>query len=110
MLNDAFFVGDHGTHFFVLGGPDFIVGPGAPKAQRNVLGVVQKVGREVGGRAIQLLQDNHEICSIISGRFIHPVAAIVGGVTKPMTVEDQQKILNFGSAIAGNSKIHPGAF
>ncbi len=93
VLNDAFFVGDHGTHFFVLGGPDFIVGPGAPKAQRNVLGVVQKVGREVGGRAIQLLQDNHEICSIIGGRFIHPVAAIVGGVTKPMTVEDQQKIL-----------------
>ncbi len=93
VMNDAFFVGDHGTHFFVLGGPDFIVGPGAPKAQRNVLGVVQKVGREVGGRAIQLLQDNHEICSIIGGRFIHPVAAIVGGVTKPMTKEDQQKIL-----------------
>jgi len=93
VLNDAFFVGDHGTHFFVLGGPDFIVGPGAPKAQRNVLGVVQKVGREVGARAIQLLQDNHEICSIIGGRFIHPVAAIVGGVTKPMTKEDQQKIL-----------------
>ena len=82
VLNDAFFVGDHGTHFFVLGGPDFIVGPGAPKEQRNVLGVVQKVGREVGGRAIQLLQDNHEICSIIGGRFIHPVAAIVGGVTQ----------------------------
>jgi F420-non-reducing hydrogenase large subunit len=93
VLNDAFFVGDHGTHFFVLGGPDFIVGPGAPKAERNVLGVVQKVGREVGARAIQLLQDNHEICSIIGGRFIHPVAAIVGGVTKPMTKEDQQKIL-----------------
>jgi len=97
VLNDAFFVGDHGTHFFVLGGPDFIVGPGAPKAERNVLGVVQKVGREVGARAIQLLQDNHEICSIIGGRFIHPVAAIVGGVTKPMTKEDRQKILTLAN-------------
>jgi F420-non-reducing hydrogenase large subunit len=97
VLNDAFFVGDHGTHFFVLGGPDFIVGPGAPKAERNVLGVVQKVGREVGAKAIQLLQDNHEICSIIGGRFIHPVAAIVGGVTKPMLKEDQQKILTLAN-------------
>jgi F420-non-reducing hydrogenase large subunit len=97
VLNNAFFVGDHGTHFFVLGGPDFIVGPGAPKADRNVLGVVQKVGREVGARAIQLLQDNHEICSIIGGRFIHPVAAIVGGVTKPLTKDDQQKILTLAN-------------
>ena len=97
VLNDAFFVGDHGTHFFVLGGPDFIVGPGAPKAMRNVLGVVQTVGREVGARAIQLLQDNHEICSMIGGRFIHPVAAIVGGVTKPMTKADQAKILELAN-------------
>ncbi len=93
LLNCAFFAGDHGTHFYVLGGPDFIVGPSAPKAERNILGVVRKVGKEIGSKAIQLLADNHEICSIIGGRFIHPVAAIVGGVTKPLTKEDQAKIL-----------------
>lgn len=97
ILNCAFFAGDHGTHFFVLGGPDFIVGPSAPKAERNILGVVRKVGLEIGKRAIELLADNHEICSIIGGRFIHPVAAIVGGVTKPLTKDDQAKIIQLAT-------------
>ncbi len=97
LLNSAFFAGDHATHFFVLGGPDFIVGPSAPKKERNILGVVRKVGKEIGSRAIQFLADNHEICSIIGGRFIHPVAAIVGGVTKPLTKDDQARIIELAN-------------
>jgi F420-non-reducing hydrogenase large subunit len=93
LMYSSFFVADHATHFYVLGGPDFIVGPEAPKGERNILGVVRKVGKEIGGRAIQLLQDNHEINAIIGGRYIHPVAALVGGVSKPLTKDDQQKIL-----------------
>ena len=31
----AFFVTDHTTHFYALGGPDFIVGPDAPAEQRS---------------------------------------------------------------------------
>ena len=94
MMYNSFFVADHATHFYVLGGPDFIMGPEAPKSERNILGVVRKVGKEIGARAIQLLQDNHEINAIIGGRYIHPVAALVGGVSKPLTKEDQQKILS----------------
>ena len=78
-MYSAFFVADHATHFYVLGGPDFIVGPGAPKAERNILGVVKKVGREMGAQVMQLLKDNHEICSIIGGRYIHPVALSSAG-------------------------------
>jgi F420-non-reducing hydrogenase large subunit len=48
LMYAAFFVADHATHFYVLGGPDFVVGPDAPKAERNILGVVKKVGRELG--------------------------------------------------------------
>jgi F420-non-reducing hydrogenase large subunit len=32
MVYSAFFVEDHALHFFFLGGPDFVVGPTAPKA------------------------------------------------------------------------------
>jgi len=96
LLNSAFFVGDHATHFYVLGGPDFIVGLDAPKVERNILGVVRKVGRDIGARAIQLIQDNHEICKIIGGRYIHPVSAVVGGVVKPLKQEDRQKIIELG--------------
>jgi len=93
LLNSAFFVADHGTHFFVLGGPDFLVGPDAPKGERNILGVVQKVGKEVGARVMQLLQDNHEIAAIIGGRYIHPVSALIGGVSKPITEDERDTIV-----------------
>ena len=44
----AFYVTDHTTHFYALGGPDFVVGPDAPKAERNILGVIHKVGVRPG--------------------------------------------------------------
>ncbi len=98
LLNSAFFAGDHATHFYVLGGPDFVVGPDAAKSDRNILGVVRKVGREVGAKAIELIQNNHEICKIIGGRFIHPVAAIVGGVVKPIREEERLQIKKLGES------------
>jgi F420-non-reducing hydrogenase large subunit len=93
LMNSAFFVADHATHFYVLGAPDFVLGPDAPKAERNVLGIVRKVGREIGARVMQLLQDNHEIAAIIGGRYIHSVSAIVGGVSKPITEEEREQIV-----------------
>ena len=44
LVNSAFMAEDHALHFFYLGGPDFIVGPQAPAGQRNILGVIEKVG------------------------------------------------------------------
>ena len=44
LLYTAFYVTDHTTHFYALGGPDFIMGPDAPVAERNILGVIHKVG------------------------------------------------------------------
>lgn len=93
MMYAAFFVADHATHFYVLGGPDFVVGPDAPKAERNILGVVRKVGREIGAQVMQGILDNHKICAIIGGRYIHPVGAIIGGVSKPLTEEERQEIV-----------------
>lgn len=93
LMYSAFFVADHATHFYILGGPDFVVGPDAPKSERNILGVVRKVGKETGGKVMQLLRDNHEITAMIGGRYIHSVSAIVGGVAKPITEEDRLAIL-----------------
>jgi F420-non-reducing hydrogenase large subunit len=99
MLYASFFVADHATHFYALGAPDFVVGPGAPKAERNILGVVQKVGLEIGGKVIQLLQENHEIAAIVAGRYIHSVSCLVGGMSKPITEEERDRI----AEIAQNS-------
>jgi F420-non-reducing hydrogenase large subunit len=93
LMYSAFFVADHATHFYVLGGPDFVVGPDAPKAERNILGVVKAVGRELGARVMKGILDNHRITSIIGGRYIHPVSALVGGVSKPITEEERDEIV-----------------
>jgi F420-non-reducing hydrogenase large subunit len=44
MFYSAFYVTDHTTHFYALGGPDFVVGPDAPA------GRAQHPGRGAQGR------------------------------------------------------------
>lgn len=80
----AFVVTDHATHFFVLGGPDFIVGPDAPPAERNVLGVIAKVGMGIGGQVIAARKRNHEMIKKLGGRPIHPAAGLPGGWSQPV--------------------------
>lgn len=93
LLYMAFFVTDHTTHFYALGGPDFVVGPDAPAAERNILGVIQKVGLEIGGQVIDTRKRNHRVIEMIGGRPVHPVAAIPGGMTHPITEEQRQEII-----------------
>lgn len=87
----AFFFTDHTTHFYALGGPDFIMGPDAPPAERNILGVIHKVGLEVGKQVIDARIRNHYVIQKMGGRGIHPVAALPGGWSKPITEEDRQE-------------------
>jgi F420-non-reducing hydrogenase large subunit len=93
LLYMAFFVTDHTTHFYALGGPDFVVGPDAPAAERNILGVIGKVGLEIGGQVIACRKRNHEVIKMIGGRGIHPVSALPGGMSHPITEEQRQEII-----------------
>ena len=61
LLYCAFFVADHTTHFYALSGPDLIVGPDAPVAERNILGVLRQVGMDVGGRVIEARRGGHRV-------------------------------------------------
>jgi hypothetical protein len=54
LVYSAFMAEDHALHFYFLGGPDFVVGPTAPAAERNVLGVIGVVGAEVGKQVIAM--------------------------------------------------------
>jgi len=87
LLYSAFYVTDHTTHFYALGGPDFIVGPDAPPAERNILGVIRKVGPEVAGEVIACRARNHDVIKRLGGRGIHPSAGLPGGWSKPVTEE-----------------------
>lgn len=92
LLYMAFFITDHTTHFYALGGPDFVMGPDAPVAERNILGVIRKVGLEVGGQVLQARRYGHAIVEMVGGRKIHPCTAIPGGITKGLTEAERQEI------------------
>jgi len=88
---NAFMFEDHNLHFYFLGGPDFIVGPAAPKAERNIVGVIGKVGLEAGKKVIDIRKRTRNIIQTMGGRVVHPVHCLPGGVSKPMTKEIQQE-------------------
>ncbi|MHA2250436.1 MAG: Ni/Fe hydrogenase subunit alpha [Candidatus Kariarchaeaceae archaeon] len=84
---NAFMVEDHTLHFYYLGGPDFIVGPQAPAADRNILGVLNVVGLEAGKKVIGLRKEVRSLMTKMGGKVIHPVFGLPGGVSKAMTPE-----------------------
>jgi len=92
LLYNVFFAGDHTTHFYALGGPDFIVGPTAPASERNILGVVRKVGLEVGGKVIEMRRRTQEVLKVLGGKQTHQVTSLPGGVSKGITAEEAKKI------------------
>ncbi len=96
LLYSGFYFTDHTTHFYALAGPDFVMGPNAPVSERNILGVIHKVGLEIGGKVIQARKYGHSIVEIIGGRKVHPCTSIPGGLTKGITEEQRQEIEKMG--------------
>ncbi len=96
LLYSAFYVTDHATHFYALAGPDFVMGPDAPVAERNILGVIHKVGLEIGGKVINARKAGHTVVEMIGGRKVHPCTSIPGGLTKGITKEQRDEILELG--------------
>jgi F420-non-reducing hydrogenase large subunit len=99
MVYDAFMVEDHALHFFFLGGPDFVVGPAAPKAERNILGVIGKVGVEIGTQVIAARKEMRGLIEDAAGKVIHPVFGLPGGISKPVSPELRDRFVA-GSAHA----------
>ncbi|MEN8242692.1 MAG: Ni/Fe hydrogenase subunit alpha [Chloroflexota bacterium] len=96
LLYSAFYVTDHTTHFYALGGPDFVMGPDAPVAERNILGVIHKVGMEIAGQVIQARKAGHTVIEIIGGRKVHPCTSIPGGQTRGINEEERSQIEELG--------------
>ena len=88
LVYHTFMLEDHALHVFILGGPDFIVGPEAPAAERNILGVIGKVGLEAGKRVIATRRRLRELIAYFGGKVVHPVLGQPGGVSKALKAED----------------------
>jgi len=92
LLYSAFFVADHATHFYILAAPDFVVGPKADPAQRNILGVIGAVGVEMGKQIIKMRADAYEVLAILGGKAVHPACALPGGQSKGLSEEERQRV------------------
>ena len=88
LVYNTFMLEDHALHVYILGGPDFIVGPNAPKALRNVVGVIQKVGVDVGKKVISMRRRLRDLISYFGGKVIHPVLGLPGGVSKGLNPDN----------------------
>lgn len=93
LFYSAFFVADHATHFYALGGPDFIMGPDAPPAERNILGVIKKLGLDIGKQVIECRARNHHVIKTVGGRSIHSVAGLPGGWSRPITANERDEFI-----------------
>ena len=96
LMYNAFQAEDHILHFYFLGGPDFVVGPQAPAGERNVLGVIAKAGLETGKKVIQMRKGMRNIMRMIGGKPVMPSCALPGGVSKGISKEEQEKIIEAG--------------
>ncbi len=92
LLYNSFVIEDHLFHFFFLGAPEFFVGFDAPAGERNILGVISKLGIEAGRRIIEGRKRCRRIMALIGGKPIPPVCGLPGGVSKPIKEEEKKEI------------------
>jgi F420-non-reducing hydrogenase large subunit len=100
----AHFVHSHIAHFYALAAPDFVVGSTAPKKERNILGVIAKVGKEIGTEVIKQRRLAQEIQALLGGHQTHVVMNIPGGVKKGLTNEQQDEIIETSKGFIEFSK------
>jgi F420-non-reducing hydrogenase large subunit len=96
LFYSIFVATDHTTHFYALGGPDFVMGPDAPPAERNILGIIKKVGMEIAGKVLKMRRDGHHLIEMIGGRAVHPNWGVPGGVSRGINEEQRKEIEQLG--------------
>jgi len=79
----------HIAHFYALAAPDFVLGPTSDPAQRNILGLIAKVGVDIGLEVIKNRANAQYIQEVIGGKATHSVCGLPGGVSKAITEEER---------------------
>ncbi|MDP3481660.1 MAG: Ni/Fe hydrogenase subunit alpha, partial [Desulfoprunum sp.] len=96
---NAHYVEDHAVILYALGLPDFVVGPGAPAAQRNIVGLINAVGADLGREVLRKRGLAVKIFEMLGGKPIHPVAAIPGGWSRTINEDERKQILGWSEEL-----------
>lgn len=105
LLFSAQFVHSHTAHFYALAAPDFVLGPDAKPEERNILGVVGKVGLEIGGEVLKHRAYAQKIQGIIGSKPTHPVTGLPGGQSIGINAEQRDEILEKGKSCVEFAKL-----
>ena len=103
LFYNTYIFSDHLLHLVFLGGPDLLLPADTPKDSRNVLGVLQAYP-ELGREIVTVRARAQRVLEIIGGRAIHPVFALPGGVSKPITADEAQEIAGHTGAMVELAK------
>ncbi|HOI70715.1 MAG TPA: Ni/Fe hydrogenase subunit alpha [Methanobacterium sp.] len=86
------YVHSHALHFYILAGPDLVMGPESDPALRNVVGIY-KSNPEIATMAIKTRKIGQEITATVGGKPISPVTAIPGGQSRGLSSDQQADLL-----------------
>jgi F420-non-reducing hydrogenase large subunit len=92
LCNSIAYTEEHILHFFFLAGADFVMGPDADYSVRNVLGIAQS-NPELGKTVVRNRHLGSHMLEIVAGKAIHPVTAVPGGFSKPLTPAERDQVL-----------------
>lgn len=103
LCNAIAYTEEHILHFFFLAGADFVMGPDADYAVRNVIGIAQ-ANPEIGKRVVHNRHLGAKMLNIVSGKSIHPVTAVPGGFSKPLMEEERKQVLSMANEVLDFAK------
>ena len=103
LCNSIAFCEEHILHFYFLAGADFVMGPDADPSVRNVIGIA-KANPELGKRVVRARHLGAQMLNVISGKSIHPVTAVPGGFSKPLTQGERSQVLPMAQEILDFAK------
>jgi F420-non-reducing hydrogenase large subunit len=98
LCNSTAYCEEHILHFYFLGGPDFVMGPDADPAVRNVIGIVGK-HPDIGRQVVKARHTAAHMLEIIGAKSIHPDVSVPGGFQKPLTAAERDELKPMGQLL-----------
>ncbi len=105
LFYSAHTVEDHTAVLYALGFPDFVVGPDAPPAERNLVGLIKAVGAETGKLVLKKRGLAVKIFELLGGKPNHPVAALPGGWSKRINEDERAQIEKWAEELVELGKL-----
>ncbi|MFH1506779.1 MAG: Ni/Fe hydrogenase subunit alpha [archaeon] len=106
VLRDLLTIGErirsHATHLYLLALPDYL-------GYESAIAMAPNYKKEVA-RALELVKLGNTIVEIVGGREMHPVTPVVGGFTKIISKEDQEKLLKWLKQMKEDARITANLF